>query len=105
MSDVKGNLEQLIDSPGWQAFTAFVTGEWGAGGRRFESTIDKFADSREEDRHVLDQIRQIAVARREILRLIQWPSEELARLKTPKAPEPVRAPLDEALVGQSRRGM
>lgn len=82
MSELRDQLSDLVQSPGWKWFIAKTESEWGAGGKRFESTVDKFADSRDEDRVVLDQIRQIAVCRREILRLLKSPEEEIARLKS-----------------------
>lgn len=105
-SELKDDLQTLIESPGWKAFEAHLLAEWGAGGKRFEQTVDRFADSREEDRFVLEQIRQIAVARREILRLVQWPVEEIARLKhlDQETDGSLRRPLAPELVGQSRRG-
>lgn len=108
MSDLK-----IIDWVEWQshpctrALLMHIEREWGAGGVRFESTLTKFADSLEEDRKVLEQIRQIAVTRREILRLAKWPEEEIERLRkrdTAQVDSSVRPPLAFALEGQSRRG-
>lgn len=107
MSDTaKDNLQHLLESPGWAMVTDHIKQEWGAGGARFEGFIDSVADSRQDDPIVLQQIRQIAVARREILRLVKWPEEEVARLiKLELAKEaPIRQPLAPELVWQSRRG-
>lgn len=81
MNDLRSDLSTLLESSGWKVFSAYVESEWGAGGTRFESFLNTFADSRQEDPMVLQQIRQIAVARREILRLMKWPTEELAKLR------------------------
>jgi hypothetical protein len=95
MSDLnKQDWADWLHQPCTQAFLAHIDRDWGAGGVRFESTLNKFADSLEEDRKVLDQIRQIAVCRREILMLREWPKEEIKRL-TQAEREPV---------GVSRRG-
>lgn len=79
---------EWLNHPCTKAFDAHAKAEWGAGGKRFEASVDKFADSREEDRVVLDQIRQIAVCRREILKLFKWPEEEVQRLKALDRSEP-----------------
>jgi len=95
MSDLsKQDWSDWLQLPATQAYLTHIEREWGAGGTRFESTLNKFADSLEEDRKVLDQIRQIAVCRREILKLKEWPREEIQRLKNLE-PQPV---------GMSRRG-
>ena len=79
-SDVEA-LEDLLARPGWTLFVEYVRREWGAGGQRFEQRLDQLADSVSDDAHTLMHIRQIAVARREILRLLEWPSEEVARIR------------------------
>lgn len=107
MSDLKiQDWQDWLAHPCTHAFLTHIQAEWGAGGVRFESTLNKFADSHDEDRIVLEQIRQIAVTRREILRLAKWPDEEVTRLREAdrKPVGSVRPELAEALVGQSRRG-
>ena len=106
MSDQGEPLKDLLEHPGWTIFTQHVQAEWGAGGTRFESTLNAFADSREEDVVVLQQIRQIAVARREILRLLCWPGEEVQRLKNLEQQKDTspRRPMPVELAGQGRRG-
>ena len=79
MSDQSEPLTDLLDHPGWLAFVQHVQAEWGAGGTRFEGTLNSLADARDDDAVVVQQIRQIAVARREILRLLSWPAEEVQR--------------------------
>ena len=99
-------LQSLMDHPGWKVYDAHVEREWGAGGVRFEGQLNKIADSTVEDVLALRQIQQIAVARREILKLRTWPTEEVSRLKRLRepAPEPTLRPFSQELVGQSRRG-
>ena len=97
-------LQDLVAHPGWAYFVAHVEREWGAGGRRFERTLEQIADMRDEDVTVLRQMQQIAVTRREILRLLTWPAEETARLREPEPETSARRPLAPELVGQGRRG-
>lgn len=106
MSEQSEPLKDLLEHPGWAAFVAHVHHEWGAGGMRFEGFINRFADSREDDPVVLQQIRQIAVARREILRLLEWPAETVAHQKKQDAvtDHHPRKPMPLELVGQGRRG-
>lgn len=96
MNDLKPeDWHDWLNHPATKAYLAHMHAEWGAGGVRFESSLNKFADSRDEDRIVLEQIRQIAVTRREILKLAKWPEEEIQRLRN----------LDRETVGSvSRRG-
>ena len=104
--DRKDILERGLASPFWALFRGYVDQEWGAGGQRFESILAKLADAAQDDAVTLGQMRQIAVARREILRLLQWPVEELKRLSHARgdgAPAPTRA-IYEALTSMSRRG-
>lgn len=100
-------LRALLDQPGWQVYLRHAHQEWGAGGARFETQINALADSRADDAETLMHMRQIAVARREILRLLQWPEERIAMLQKaaadPVAPN-ARVPLPHALTGYSRRG-
>lgn len=106
MSDLSsGDWQDWLQHPCTQAFVAQAQLEWGAGGVRFEGFIDTFADSRQDDPIVLQQIRQIAVARREILRLLKWPQEEVSRLRSSEHdPASPRRAMEPALAGQSRRG-
>lgn len=97
-------LAQLIRSDGWRVFWAYVDAEWGAGGRRFESTLTSFADATQDDARTVQQIRQIAVARREILRLHEWPQSRIRQLSEPASATSPRPPLPSALAGQSRGG-
>lgn len=94
MSDEKREaLAGLIDHPGWALFRAMVQQEWGDAGRRFESELDRLAEA--DDAVTVSRMRQVSVARREILRLMRWPSEELKKVAEKKEPE---------LTVMSRRG-
>lgn len=106
MNETREILEQGISSAFWKLFCEHVNQEWGAGGQRFAGTIEQLANMTTEDAVLVNQMRQIAVARREILRLLLWPHEELKRQtasETPHVPQG-RAPMAEELVGMSRRG-
>lgn len=99
-------LADWLQHPGTQLFFQHVNTEWGPGGQRFEATINRIADSREDDAINLRQMQQIAVCRREILKLQQWAGEEIARLRQlelPKDNHPRRAPEPE-LYAMTRRG-
>jgi len=101
------SLASLLDHPGWQLFREYVDREWGAGGERFESRLNQIADSDADDAKVLQHLRQIAVARREIRRLLRWPMEEVTRLRaahTSEAQNTPRPALAEGLTPHSRRG-
>lgn len=97
-------LEHLVASDGWRRFCAHLDAEWGAGGQRFEALLEQFADSREPDAMVLRQIQQVAVARREILRLRDWPAMRVRHLAAAPSDMSPRAALPRTLAGQSRRG-
>lgn len=109
MSERADILENWLSHPGTALFFQHVEEEWGAGGKRFEASIDRFIDSREDDQLILRQIQQIAVCRREMLNLQRWAPEELARLKHAEPPRngtagPRRRELAASLVKESRRG-
>ncbi len=105
-SEQQDILERGLASPFWQVFTAHVNEEWGAGGKRFERTLTQLADQTADDATLVRQMQQVAVTRREVLRLLAWPEEELRKLTAPpEVIEPGRAPVNEELIaGQSRRG-
>jgi hypothetical protein len=95
MSDLsKQDWADWIGHPCSKAFFAHLDTEWGAGGQRFERMFEKIADQVGDDAMNMRQMQQIAIARREIMRLKEWPSEQIQRLKALE-PQPV---------GQSRRG-
>lgn len=100
------DLHDWITHPGTKLFFAHLEQEWGTGGLRFEASVNKFADSLQDDPIVLQQIRQIVVCRREMLRLKGWASEEVQRLKRneEKPSANVRPELAPELAGMSRRG-
>jgi len=81
MSSHLDDLQDWLSHPGTKLFYDHLDQEWGTGGLRFEASVNKFADSLQDDPIVLQQIRQIVVCRREMLRLKAWAGEEVARLK------------------------
>jgi hypothetical protein len=104
MNDLKDTLADLVKHPGWQWFCAVVQEDWGAGGLRFEAQLNKIADSRDDDAANFRQMQQIAVARREILRLLKRPEEELQKLTPAVVDWQARGAMAPELAGMSRRG-
>lgn len=101
-------LERGLGGPFWQLFRAHVEAEWGAGGKRFERALTELADRKDDDAILVRQMQQVAVCRREILKLLAWPDEELRKSKAESdaeaLPDPMRATDPEILAGMSRRG-
>lgn len=90
-------LSEGLKSEFWHLFLTHVMDEWGPGGKRFEQAIDRLADLAQRDpAQTVQHMQQIAVARREILRLLKWPEQQLADLKrfdtAPAATDRRRAP-------------
>ena len=107
MNETGEILEQGVSSAFWKLFCEHVQAEWGAGGQRFASTMEQLANQSDDDAALVRKMQQIAVARREILKLLLWPQEELKRQQAADhATEEAlsRARMTEALVGMSRRG-
>jgi hypothetical protein len=104
--ETRQDWSEWLQHPGTRAFFAHVEREWGTGGQRFEGLMTTLANSTGEDQIVLNKLRQVAVCRREIQKLFQWPSEELARLKRQdvKPEGSYRPELHPMLAGESRRG-
>lgn len=95
MDNNREELEALVSSQGWRLFLEHVQREWGPGGRAFESAAVAAADDTKNP-HSIAHLQQIIASRREILKVIQWPEEQLKQLKEP---EPVAV-----LADYSRRG-
>lgn len=88
MSEQTQILEALLDHPGWRAFTAHVTQEWGAQGVKYNAELDKALDLT-DPAMAASQARQVRAGRIVIESLLNWPSEEIARLKRQEQqPEP-----------------
>ena len=73
-------LEALVQDEGWRLFRRHVLAEWGPGGRQFIDATTKAADTK-ADADAVAFLRQIIVAQREIQRVVQWPEEQVKRLK------------------------
>lgn len=93
MSDPLEALDSLLTHPGWLLVTAHLDREWGPGGVRYTSEMDRALDLTDNAASA-SQARQIRAAQRVILALKDWPAEEVARLRRQT---PVAA-------GMSRRG-
>jgi hypothetical protein len=108
MNETAEILEHGLSSAFWKLFCEHVNTEWGGIGRRFEGAINDLANQHEDDAVLVSKMRQIAVARREILKLLQWPQEEFKRQTAGDAThEDItlgRALLAKELVGHGRRG-
>lgn len=81
-SNTREELDALIGSEGWRLFTAYVTSEWGPGGRAFVAAVTQAADNR-DDKNATDHLRQIITAQKYINAMLRWPEEQLQRLKQP----------------------
>lgn len=73
-------LQSFVDHPGWALFSGHAQNEWGAGGSTYHTALDK-ALNLLDDSAAASQARQVRAARRAIEQILQWPVEELARLK------------------------
>jgi hypothetical protein len=106
MNETAEILEHGLSSAFWKLFCEHVNEEWGGIGRRFEGAISDLANQHEDDAVLVSKMRQIAVARREILKLLLWPQEELKRQKAEAIlADPIgRAAFPPELVGHGRRG-
>jgi hypothetical protein len=108
MNETAEILEHGLSSAFWKLFCEHVNTEWGGIGRRFEGAINDLANQHEDDAVLVSKMRQIAVARREILKLLQWPQEEFKRQTASDVTvEDIisgRAPLNNELVSFGRRG-
>ena len=98
-------FDRGLASPFWQLFRDHVEREWGAGGQRYARLLEQLADETGDEKVLLNQMRQVAVARREIQRLLQWPIEEMKRCaESPVESAPTRAPVNERVVAGMTRG-
>ena len=75
MNETRDALASLLDHPGWHLFCEMVRAEWGDG-RRYEQALMSLAESPSDPAAIVGKMQQIAVARREILRLLEWPAKE-----------------------------
>lgn len=80
MNELAQTLESLLDHPGWRMFTQYVTHEWGAHGVKYNAELDRALDLT-DPAMAASQARQVRAGRVVIETLINWPAEEIARLK------------------------
>ena len=89
MNEQAQMLEALLTSPGWRAFREHVYQEWGPSGEKYQAELDKALDLTNNDA-AASQARQIKAAQKAIQHLLEWPADELGRLKRAERPvEPV----------------
>ena len=79
-SNAREELDALVRSGGWKMFTDYVKREWGPGGRAFEAAAVAAADDTKNP-HSIAHLQQIIASRREILRIVAWPDEQLKALE------------------------
>lgn len=99
MNETRDALASLLDHPGWHLFCEMVRAECGDG-RRYEQALMSLSESPSDPAAIVGKMQQIAVARREILRLLEWPKKEAAK---PDATSAVSITLTE-FPALSRRG-
>lgn len=80
MASEQEDLDQLVRSQGWLRFKQFVSKEWGD---QLEQHLLAAANDR-EDSIALQKIRQVLAAKREIDRMVLWPTERLSTLELAK---------------------
>lgn len=73
-------LEDLLARPGWRLFWDHVKSEWGPTGHQFQAQMDQALDLTDNDA-AASQARQIRSAQKVIAGLMQWPQEEINRVK------------------------
>ncbi len=95
MASEQEDLSALLMAPGWLRLCQHVEQEWAA---QFESKVTQTIDD-PDDLKALEKMRQIVVAKREVMRLLRWPKERLDTLA--RAAESREK---ETLVPLSRRG-
>ncbi len=73
------DLQSLLASPGWRLLTDMVEAEWGATGfgKKIADTLGTEGDTGLQ----LRQLQQATVAQREVLRVMNWPSEQINRAR------------------------
>ena len=102
MDSLREDLDHLVHSPGWLRFLAHVEKEWGTrergGGARFTMAANQAVNIGDEI-NAVHQLRQIAVAQREIHNVIAWVDQTLKdATKQDRELQPAGAP------DYSRRG-
>ena len=72
-------LEQLSTHPGWRIFVLHVIDEWGATGQTYQAELDK-ALGITDNHAAASQARQVRSGQKAILKLLDWPVQEVQRL-------------------------
>lgn len=81
-TDVSNELEQLQDlvrSEGWRVFTEFAAKEWGGAGQRFQFAVEQAAQK--ADAESAAYLRMVILSKKEVERLLAWPTERIHTLK------------------------
>lgn len=77
MSDEIGQLEDFQKNPTWLQFVAAQKQQW----QDELSHAIAGAANKTDDSLAIGQIRQIVAAQQAVLRALEWPKEQLARLR------------------------
>jgi len=77
--DEQVDLESLIAAPGWARFCAFGLREYDQHFLEHVQTV--LSDSANDDKVSIDKMRQIAVVRQQVRRLLEWPEKRIKDLQ------------------------
>ena len=101
------SLEELLASPGWDAYVKHVQEEWGPQGAKFQEQLDA-ALNLTDNNAAASQARQVRSGQKVILGIVRWPTERLAALRRNAQTEQFderRPAMPMELLGHSRRGV
>lgn len=79
MSHEREQLQDLLRSEGWRIFADVAQREWGAGGERFQLAVEQAASK--ADAESAAYLRMVIFAKKEVERLLAWPTERIHALK------------------------
>jgi len=74
------DLDALLSSPGWERFKAYVKSEWGPEGVQFQRALVAAADVI-DDPMAMAKFRQVLVAQKACMGVIDWLPARVAHLK------------------------
>lgn len=76
-------LESGLTSGFWGRFTAHVQQEWGPAGERYQQALKQaLSGPSGSEADAVHRLKMIAFAQAELSRVLQWPSERVAQLKS-----------------------
>lgn len=92
------DLDQLVNSDGWHRFVEMVQKDWGPAGERYVNAVNATMKVGDEITAV-QQMRQVIVAQREIMAVVNAPANRIRQLKQASAMPEV------AYIGSRRGGL